>query len=59
METKQFLADHTPNRGIYLAGELNTHHPDWYGELAPDRSGVILTSARSGEYLVEWTNKYQ
>lgn len=58
-ETMQFLANHTTNKDSYLAGEFNTHHMNWYGELDPHRSGVILASSRSAEFLVGWTDKHQ
>lgn len=59
LETKQFHTNHTPNKDSFLAGDFNRHHPNWYGELAPDRSGVILASSRSAEFLVDWTDQHQ
>lgn len=42
-----------------MGGDFNTHHPNWYGELDPDRPGVILASAGSAEFLVGWTDNHQ
>ncbi|KAL0630549.1 hypothetical protein Q9L58_010604 [Maublancomyces gigas] len=58
-EAKNFLEKHKPLTDCFLAGDFNTHHPNWYGSLAPSRTGVIRASARSADFLVEWTTARQ
>ncbi|KAL0630910.1 hypothetical protein Q9L58_010233 [Maublancomyces gigas] len=58
-ETQKFLRNHKPLSDCKIAGDFNTHHPDWYSDLAPSRTGGIRASSRSAEFLVDWKSSLQ
>lgn len=56
--TELTLADQRPLGNCILAGNFNSHHRDWYGPLATERSKIIGASTASARFINNWTRKH-